>query len=59
MDDVLSLGQKETHSETFRKLKTAEGERKTSSPKQGETSGTPDRGQGVKRANSRRQIFHR
>mgnify|MGYP003635609156 CR=1 FL=1 len=56
---VLSLGQKETHSETFRKLKTAEGERKTSSPKQGETSGTPDRGQGVKRTNSRRQIFHR
>lgn len=56
---VLSLGQKDTHADTFRKLKTAEGERKTSSPKQGESNGTPNRSGGLKRGSSRRQIFDR
>ena len=56
---VLSLGQKEVHKETFRNLKTAEGERKTSSPKQGEQRETPNRSGGLKRTNSRRQIFSR
>ena len=56
---VLSLGQKETHTETFRKLKTAEGERKTSSSKQGEQSRTPSRNQSPKRSSGKRKIFTR
>ena len=56
---VLSLGQKETHTETFRKLKTAEGERKTSSSKQGEQSRTPSRKPSSKKGTGKRKFFTR
>lgn len=56
---VLSLGKKESTVETVRSLKTAEGERVSSSQKQGEQSGTPNRSSGVKRQTGRRQIFTR
>ncbi len=56
---VLSLGQKTTHTETFRNLKTAEGERTSSSPKQGESNrSSPTRTTGVKRTGTRK-IFDR
>ena len=56
--NVLALGQKNTHTETFRNLKTAEGERTTSSSKQGEDRSAPSRNAGVKRTGSRK-IFDR
>jgi hypothetical protein len=55
---VLSLGHKETATETFRELKTAEGERKSSSQKQGENRSAPSRSAGTKRT-SPRKIFDR
>jgi len=56
---VLSLGQKDVHAKTFRNLKTAEGERTSSSSKQGEQRDTPGRGKGMKRSKNQRQIFSR
>lgn len=57
---VLSIGQQQAHAKTFRSLKTAEGERVTSSSKQGEERNTPTRGtlQRNKNKNSR-SIFSR
>lgn len=57
---VLSVGQQQAHSKTYRSLKTAEGERITSSSKQGEDRSTPSRNtlQRNKNKNSR-NIFSR
>lgn len=57
---VLSIGQQQAHSKTYRSLKTAEGERITSSSKQGEDRSTPSRNtlQRNKNKNSR-NIFSR
>lgn len=56
---VLSLGKKQTQTETFRNLKTAEGERSSASSKQGEQREAPTRAKSVKRTNSRRNLFSR
>tara|TARA_R110002126_G_scaffold287899_1_gene440985 strand:- start:20 stop:1318 length:1299 start_codon:yes stop_codon:yes gene_type:complete len=56
---VLSLGKKQTQSETFRNLKTAEGERTSASSKQGEQRDAPVRGKGIKKTVGRKQIFSR
>jgi hypothetical protein len=57
---VLAVGQQQAHAKTYRSLKTAEGERMTSSSKQGEERITPTRGtlQRSKNKNSR-NIFSR
>lgn len=57
---VLAIGQQQAHAKTFRNLKTAEGERVTSSSKQGEERTTPNRNtiQRDKAKNSR-NIFAR
>jgi hypothetical protein len=41
---VLAVGQQQAHAKTYRSLKTAEGERMTSSSKQGEERNAPSRG---------------
>ena len=58
-DNVQSIGQQKAVSDTYRKLKTAEGTRKTASSTQGEQRGAPASRSGVKRKKSSRNIFSR
>jgi hypothetical protein len=57
-DNVQSIGQQKAVSDTYRKLKTAEGARKTASSKQGEQRQTPPARGSVKRKKGR-NIFSR
>ncbi len=58
-DSVQSIAQQKATSETYRKLKIAEGERKASSSSQGEQRGAPTNRESVKRRKGSRNIFSR
>lgn len=58
-NNVQSIGQQQAASDTYRKLKTAEAGRKTSSSTQGEQRGAPTKRSAVKRKKGSRNIFSR
>ena len=58
-DSVQSIGQQKATAEQYRKLKTAEAGRKTSSSTQGEQRGAPASRKSVKRRKGSRNIFSR
>lgn len=59
MEGVMGLGAQKAHATTARELRTAEGARTTSSPKQGEGLEAPIKRQPVSRPAGRRSIFQR